>query len=63
MLSPRLLRSLKRLQADKEYEDTMKELRERLSRMTPYKVMEQQAQLTDNMAKVMSGIPLKMTVV
>ena len=50
-------------QADKEYEDTMKELRERLSRMTPYKVMEQQAQLTDNMAKVMSGIPLKMTVV
>ena len=41
----------------------MKELRERLSRMTPYKVIEQQAQLTDNMAKVMSGIPLKMTVV
>ena len=50
-------------QGEKEYEDTMKQLDERLERMSPYNVMKNQAELADNMAKVLSGKPLKMITV
>lgn len=45
-------------EADKEYDEAMKELRERLARMTPYKVIEQQAQMVDNLLKIKAGKPL-----
>lgn len=49
--------------ADKYYDDAVKELQERLARLHPTKLMEQQAQLTESMGKVLSGKPLKMIVV
>ena len=50
-------------QSKDEYEGAMKDLTDRLERMSPYNVMKQQAELTDNLAKVLSGKPLKMIVV
>jgi hypothetical protein len=50
-------------QGEKEYEDTIKQLDERLERMSPYNIMKNQAELADNMAKVLSGKPLKMITV
>ena len=50
-------------QGREEYDEAMKELTERLNRMTPYKVLEQQAQLVDNMAKIMGSKPMKITTV
>jgi hypothetical protein len=50
-------------QADKEETEAMKDLKERLEEMTPYKIMEQQAKLADDMAKIMAGKPMKMIVV
>lgn len=50
-------------QGEKEYSDTMEELMKRLERMNPYKMMEQQAALAENMAKVLGGKPLMMTTV
>jgi hypothetical protein len=49
--------------AKEEYEEAMKELTERLERMSPYNVMKQQAELTDNMAKIIGQKPMKMIVV
>ena len=46
-----------------EYQDTIKELSERLERMSPYNIMQKQAELTDNMSKIMSQKPLKMITV
>lgn len=50
-------------QGEREYEDTIKQLDERLERMSPYNIMKNQAELADNMAKVLSGKPLKMITV
>ena len=46
-----------------EYQDTIKELSERFERMSPYNIMQKQAELTDNMSKIMSQKPLKMITV
>jgi hypothetical protein len=50
-------------QADKEYDATMEELKGRLERMTPYAVMEKQAQLTENIIKILGSKPMKMAVI
>lgn len=50
-------------QADKEYEDTMKELSERLHRMSPWELMKLDAGMTESMKTIMSGKPLKMITV
>ena len=50
-------------QADKEYEDTMKELRERLNRMSPWELMKRDAEMTESMKTVLSGKPMKMITV
>lgn len=50
-------------QADKEYEDTMKELRERLNRMSPWELMKRDAEMTESMKTIMGGKPLKMITV
>ncbi len=47
-------------QAEKEYDATMKELEDRLLRMSPYEQMKKQAELVDSTMKVLSGKPLKM---
>lgn len=47
-------------QAEKEYDATMKELEDRLLRMSPYEQMKKQAELVDSTLKVLSGKPLKM---
>ena len=47
-------------QGEKEEEATMKELTERLEEMSPYEQMKKQAELTENMEKVMKAKPLKM---
>ena len=50
-------------QADKEYDSTIEELKQRLERMNPYTIMEKQAKLTDDMIKILSGKPMKMITV
>lgn len=50
-------------QADKEYNAAMDELRKRLERMSPYAIMQKNAELTDNMAKIMKHKPLPTIVV
>lgn len=47
-------------QAEKEYDTVMKELDERLQRMSPYEQMKKQGELVDSTLKVLSGKPLKM---
>lgn len=47
-------------QAEKEYDAAMKELDDRLLRMSPYEQMKKQAELVDNTLKVLSGKPMKM---
>ena len=47
-------------QAEKEYDGVMKELDERLQRMSPYEQMKKQGELVDSTMKVLSGKPLKM---
>lgn len=47
-------------QAEKEYDAVMKELDERLQRMSPYEQMKKQGELVDSTMKVLSGKPLKM---
>lgn len=49
-------------QSEKEYDAAMKELDERLIRMSPYEQMKKQAELVDNTIKVLSGKPLKPTI-
>ena len=46
-------------QSEKEYDSAMKELDDRLLRMSPYEQMKKQAELVDNTIKVLSGKPLK----
>lgn len=50
-------------QADKEYEDTMRELSERLHRMSPWELMKRDAEMTESMKTVLSGKPMKMITV
>ena len=50
-------------QADKEYEDAMKELTERLEQMTPWEILKRQAELAESMEKILRGKPLKMITV
>lgn len=47
-------------QSEKEYDAVMKEIDERLSRMSPYEQMKKQGELVDSTLKVLSGKPLKM---
>ena len=47
-------------QAEKEYDAVMKELEERLVRMSPVEQMKKQAELVDSTLKVLSGKPMKM---
>lgn len=47
-------------QADEDYKDAMKSLTERLERMSPYNVMKNQAEMTENMVKILAQKPLKM---
>ena len=49
-------------QSEKEYDNAIKELDERLLRMSPYEQMKKQAELVDNTIKVLAGKPLKPTV-
>jgi hypothetical protein len=46
-------------QADKEYDAVMKELEERLVRMSPYEQMKKQAELVDSTMKVLGAKPMK----
>ena len=46
-------------QSENEYKETMEELRERLSRLHPANLMKLQAEMTDNMMKILAGTPLK----
>lgn len=50
-------------QADKEYDAVMESIDKRLERMSPYAVMQKQAELIDSMEKVMRSKPMKMIVV
>ena len=50
-------------QADKEHDETVKELRERLERMSPLKIAEREAAIVEAMMKTMAGTPLKMIMV
>jgi hypothetical protein len=47
-------------QAEKEYDAVMKELEERLVRMSPVEQMKKQAELVESTLKVLSGKPMKM---
>ena len=47
-------------QANKEMEDTMKALTERLERMSPSEVLKRQAEMAESMEKILKGKPLKM---
>jgi hypothetical protein len=46
-------------QGEKEYETAMKELDDRLLRMSPYEQAKKQAELVDSTLKVLSAKPLK----
>lgn len=50
-------------QADKEYEAVMTELKERLTRMSPWELMKLDAQMTESMKTILGGKPLKMITV
>lgn len=50
-------------QADKEYEDTMNELKERLDRMSPWNLLAKQAEMVESTKKILAGDPMKMIVV
>lgn len=50
-------------QAEKEYEVAIKSLEDRLERMSPFNVMKNQAELTDNMSKILGQKPMKMIIV
>ena len=45
-------------QAKDDYTEAMDELRKRLERMSPYTIMQKNAELTDNMAKIMKQKPM-----
>ena len=49
--------------ADKWRDDAIKELRERLQRITPYGIVEREAKMADDMYKIMSGKPMMPIVV
>lgn len=50
-------------QGIKEYEDAMKDLTERLQRMSPYEVMKRNAEMVDNQLKIAAAKPMKMITV
>ena len=50
-------------QAENEYNDAMKELRERLQRMHPANLIKQQGDMIESMQKIVSATPLRMIVV
>jgi hypothetical protein len=47
-------------QADKEYEATMQELRDRLTRMSPWEMMARDAEMAESMKTILGSKPLKM---
>lgn len=47
-------------QGEKEYSDAMDDLTKRLERMNPYSTMQKQAEMVDNMNKILAGKPLGM---
>lgn len=50
-------------EADKEYQQTMDDLTERLKRMSPVEISKRNAEIVDNTIKTQIGTPLKMIVV
>jgi hypothetical protein len=44
--------------AQRERENAMNELKERLQRMTPYEVMKKQAEMVQSMKEIQKGTPL-----
>lgn len=50
-------------QADKEYDDAMNELKERLTRMSPWEMMKKQADLTNSMMDIAKAKPTTIRVV
>lgn len=50
-------------QAEKEYADVFDALDKRLERMSPYNLMQKQAELTENMEKILKSKPLKIITV
>lgn len=50
-------------QGQKEYETTMKELDDRLLRMSPSEQLKRQAEITENTIKVLGGKPMNMLVI
>ena len=48
--------------AQRERENAMNELKERLQRMTPYEVMKKQAEMVQSMKEIQKGTPLGMYV-
>lgn len=46
-------------QGEKEYDAAIEELNKRLERMTPWSQMKLQAEMMDNMAKILAGKPMK----
>lgn len=50
-------------QGDKEYTDAMDELTKRLEDMTPWETLKHQAEITENMQKILAAKPMKMITV
>ena len=50
-------------EGDNEFKETMQELTQRLERMSPWEQLKRQADMTDSMAKILSGKPMKMITV
>ena len=48
--------------AQRERDNAMNELKERLQRMTPYEVMKKQAEMVQSMKEIQKGTPLGMYV-
>ena len=50
-------------QGENEYKEAMEELTKRLEEMSPWEMLKKQAELTDSMAKILQGKPMKMITV
>ena len=48
-------------QGEKEYDNAIKLLMERLEKMSPWELLKRQAELMDSMFKILAGTPLKIT--
>lgn len=55
--------SMLNTQGENEYKEAMEELTKRLEEMSPWEMLKKQAELTDSMAKILQGKPMKMITV